>query len=135
MANRSVIAVRIIKACLELEIESVAAVSEADKESMAATLADRVICIGPVRPAESYLRADIILCAARGTGSDAIHPGCGFLAEQLEIAELCMQHGVIFIGPSPEGLRQMGNKLLARETVRHYSVPVIPVSEKVRDIE
>lgn len=135
VANRGEIAVRIIKACRELGIESVAAVSEADKDSMAATLADRVICIGPARPTESYLRADIIFCAARGTSSDAIHPGYGFLAEQPELAELCKQHGVIFIGPSPDGLRQMGNKLLARETVRHYSVPVIPGSEKVRDVE
>ena len=135
VANRGEIAVRIIKACRELGIESVAAVSEADKDSMAARMADRVICIGPSRPTESYLRADIILCAARGTGSDAIHPGYGFLAEQPELAELCRRHGVVFIGPSPEALRQMGNKLLARETVRRYSVPVIPGSGMVRDIK
>jgi len=135
VANRGEIAVRIIKACRELGIEAIAAVSEADKDSMAAKIADRVICIGPARSTESYLRADIILCAARGTGSDAIHPGYGFLAEQPELAELCRQHGVIFIGPSPESLRQMGNKLLARESVRHYSVPVIPGSGKVRDVK
>jgi len=135
VANRGEIAVRIIRACRELGIKSVAAVSEADKDSMAAKIADRVICIGPARPADSYLRADILLCAARGTGCDAIHPGYGFLAEQPDLAELCRQHGVLFIGPSPESLRQMGNKLLARETVRRYSVPVIPGSGKVRDVK
>jgi acetyl-CoA carboxylase biotin carboxylase subunit len=134
VANRGEIAVRIIRACRDLGVESVAAVSEADKDSMAAKLADRVICIGPARSAESYLRADTLLCAARGTGCNAIHPGYGFLAEQPDLAELCLQHGLTFIGPPPEVLRQMGNKLLARETVRRYSVPVIPGSGKVREV-
>lgn len=135
VANRGEIAVRIIKACKDLGIESVAAVSEADKGSKPAQMADRVICIGPPRPIDSYLRADIILCAALGTGSDAIHPGYGFLAEQPELAESCRENNLIFIGPPPESLRQMGNKLLARKTVKDYSIPVIPGSEKVRDLK
>lgn len=131
VANRGEIAVRIITACKGLGIESVAAVSEADKDSMPAKIADRVICIGPPRPTDSYLRADTILCAALGTGSDAIHPGYGFLSEQPELAESCRGNNLIFIGPSPESLRQMGNKLLARKIVKGYSIPVIPGSEKV----
>jgi len=133
VANRGEIAVRIIKACKDLGIESVAAVSEADKESLPARIADRVICIGPPRPADSYLKADAILCAALGTGSDAIHPGYGFLAEQPELAESCKKNNLIFIGPTAQNLRQMGNKLVAREIVKGYSIPVIPGSEKVRD--
>ena len=135
VANRGEIAVRIIKACRDLGIESVAAVSEADQDSMAAKIADRVICIGPPRPTDSYLRADTLLCAALGTGSDAIHPGYGFLAEQPELAEFCRENNLIFIGPSAENLRQMGNKLLARKMVKEYSIPVIPGSEKVGDLK
>jgi acetyl-CoA carboxylase biotin carboxylase subunit len=135
VANRGEIAVRIINACKDLGIESVAAVSEADKESMAARMADRVICIGPPRPADSYLKADTMICAALGTGSDAIHPGYGFLAEQPELAESCKKNNLIFIGPTAENLRQMGNKLVAREIVKGYSISVIPGSEKVRNLE
>jgi len=134
VANRGEIAVRIIKACKDLGIESVAAVSEADKDSMAARMANRVICIGPPRPSESYLRPDTILCAALGTGSDAIHPGYGFLAEQPELAESCRKNNLIFIGPTPENLKQMGNKLLARRMVKRYSIPIIPGSEKVANL-
>lgn len=135
VANRGEIAVRIIKACRELGIESVAAVSETDRESLPAKLADRTVCIGPSRPRDSYLNINAILCAALGTGSNAIHPGYGFLAEQPELAEACREHNVIFIGPSPENLRQMGNKLLARRIVRDYGIPVIPGSEKVRNFK
>lgn len=134
IANRGEIAVRIIRACKELGIETVAAVSEADKDSLPAKIADRSICIGPPRPMDSYLKIDALIYAALGTHCDAIHPGYGFLAEQPELAESCLKHGIIFVGPSPENLRQMGDKLLARKIVKEYGVPVIPGSEKVSDI-
>jgi acetyl-CoA carboxylase biotin carboxylase subunit len=135
IANRGEIAVRIIRACRDLGIESVVAVSEADKDSMAAKMADRAVCIGPPRPIDSYLRVNTIVSAALGTGSDAIHPGYGFLAEQPELAESCRENNLIFIGPSPESLRQMGNKLLARKTIEGYSIPVIPGSEKIENLK
>lgn len=134
VANRGEIAVRIIKACKELGIETVAAVSEADKESLPAKIADRSICIGPPRPVDSYLKVDTLICAALGTHCDAVHPGYGFLAEQPEMAEACLNHGIIFVGPSIENLRQMGNKLLARKIVKEFGIPVIPGSEKVSNV-
>jgi len=135
VANRGEIAVRIIKACRDLGIETVAAVSEADRDSLPARMADRAVCIGPARVLDSYLRVNTLVTAARGTGADAIHPGYGFLAEQPELAECCQENGIIFIGPSAKSLREMGNKLLARELVKSCGVPVIPGSEKVRDGE
>lgn len=135
IANRGEIAVRIIKACKALGVESVLTVSDADRESMAARLADRVVCIGPPRPQESYLKLDTIVAAARGTGSQAIHPGYGFLAEHPGLAKLCEEHKVTFIGPPEHCLREMGNKLLARRMVASYGIPVIPGSEKVRHAE
>jgi acetyl-CoA carboxylase biotin carboxylase subunit len=135
VANRGEIAVRIIKACRELGIGSVAAVSEADRESLPAKMVDRAVCIGPPRSTDSYLKIDTLICAALGTHCDAIHPGYGFLAEQPELAEACRKHGIVFIGPSPENLRQMGNKLLARKIVKHCGIPVIPGSEKVKDVQ
>jgi acetyl-CoA carboxylase biotin carboxylase subunit len=135
IANRCEIAVRIIQVCKELGIETVAAISEADRESLPAKMADRAVCIGPARASDSYLRIDTLIAAALGTGSDAIHPGYGFLAEQPEMAEACEENGVIFVGPSPRNLREMGNKLLAREIVRNCGIPVIPGSEKVKDFK
>lgn len=133
VANRGEIAVRIIRACKHLGIETVMAVSEADRESMAAKIADRTVCIGPPRALDSYLKVDTLVAAALGTRSDAIHPGYGFLAEQPELADSCEKEGLIFIGPTPENLRQMGNKLLAREMVAGYGIPTIPGSKKVGD--
>lgn len=133
VANRGEIAVRIIKACKALGIESVLAASEADRESMAAGMADKVLCIGPPPSLKSYLKVDTIITAALGTGSDAIHPGYGFLAEQPELGEMCTKHGIVFIGPTPENIRQMGDKLFARKVARELSVPVIPGSELVSD--
>ncbi len=135
LANRGEIAVRIIKACRALGIESVVAVSEADRESLPSKVADRVVCIGPARSADSYLRVEAIIAAATGTGSDAVHPGYGFLAEKPELAEACSQYGLTFIGPRGEHIRKMGNKLLARAMVSGYGIPVVPGSEKVRDIQ
>ena len=133
VANRGEIAVRIIGACKDLGIETVSAVSEADRGSLPAKIADRAVCIGTPRAVDSYLRIKTLVAAALGTGSDAIHPGYGFLAEQPEMAEFCRDNNVIFIGPSPKILREMGNKLLAREIVLHCGIPTIPGSEKVRD--
>ena len=117
VANRGEIAVRIIRACQSLGIESVAVVSEADRDSMPARLANRTVCIGPPRSAESYLKVDALVATALGTGCDALHPGYGFLAEKSELAEACAKHGITFVGPRADSIRQMGNKLLARATV------------------
>jgi acetyl-CoA carboxylase biotin carboxylase subunit len=133
IANRSEIALRVIRACRDMGIESVAAVSEADRDSLPARLADRAVCIGPPPSAESYLRVGTIITAALGTGSDAIHPGYGFLAEQPELPEACAEHGIAFIGPTAENIRTMGDKLWARKIVKGLGIPVIPGSELVRD--
>ncbi len=135
VANRGEIAVRIIRACRSLGIESVAAVSEADRQSLPARLADRAVCIGPSRAVDSYLNIPVLITAALGTKAEAIHPGYGFLAEQPELAEACRQNHLTFIGPSPENLRQMGNKLWARKIAAECGVPTIPGSAKVRDSE
>ncbi|HEV8341614.1 MAG TPA: acetyl-CoA carboxylase biotin carboxylase subunit [Candidatus Binatia bacterium] len=135
VANRGEIALRVIKACRELGIESVVVVSEADKTSLPARNADRAVCIGPPRSAESYLKVEAIVAAALGTQSDAVHPGYGFLAEKPELAEACEKHGLKFIGPTPENIRQMGNKLAARELVSQYGVPVVPGSPNVGNLK
>jgi len=134
IANRGEIAVRIIRSCRELGIQSVAAVSEADKESLPAKLADRAVCIGPPPAAGSYLKIGAIVTAALGTGADAIHPGYGFLAEQPELAEACIQYGLIFVGPKADNIRKMGDKLLARQMARDIGIPVIPGSDLARSL-
>ena len=134
VANRGEIAIRIIRACKDLGIETVAAVSEADRESLPARVADRTVCIGPPKALDSYLKIKTLLAAALGTGSDAIHPGYGFLAEQPQLAETCQEHGVIFIGPSPKNLREMGNKLLAKKIVTGCDIPTIPARISARRI-
>jgi len=135
VANRGEIALRVIKACRELGIESVIAVSEADRESLPARTADRAVCIGPPRSSESYLKVEAIIAAALGTKSDAVHPGYGFLAEKPELAEACEKHGVKFIGPKPDSIRQMGNKLAARALVSEYRIPVVPGSPNVGSLK
>ncbi|MQA87649.1 MAG: acetyl-CoA carboxylase biotin carboxylase subunit [Streptosporangiales bacterium] len=135
VANRGEIAVRIIRACRSLGLQTVAAVSDADRESMAAHMADRVVCIGPARSTESYLNVGALVVAAQGTGADALHPGYGFLAESAELAVACAVFGITFVGPSPEHIRQLGNKLEAREMVRNLGVPTLPGSRKVHTIE
>lgn len=135
VANRGEIAIRIIRACKELGIESVVAVSEADKRSLPAKMADRAICIGPARSMDSYLNINAILTAALGTGSDAVHPGYGFLAEQPDLPEACARYGLIFIGPRSDNIRQMGDKLMARKIAQECGVSIIPGSEQVGDFE
>lgn len=134
VANRGEIAVRIIRACRDLGIETVAAVSEADRESLPARMADRAVCIGPARPQESYLKINTIVAAALGTGCNAVHPGYGFLCERPELPEACAQHSVTFIGPTVDNIRQMGDKILARKIARDVGVPVVPGSELVQNV-
>jgi acetyl-CoA carboxylase biotin carboxylase subunit len=133
IANRGEIALRIIRACRELNIETIAAVSEVDRESLPAKMADRVICIGPAQPSKSYLQVGTLVAAALGTGAEAIHPGYGFLAEQPELPETCAQHGIIFIGPKAESIRRMGDKLWARRMAESLGVPVIPGSGLIQE--
>jgi acetyl-CoA carboxylase biotin carboxylase subunit len=112
----------------------VLAVSEADKSSLPARLADRVVCIGPSLAKDSYLRPEYLLAAARGTSCDAIHPGYGFLSERTELAEYCENSGIIFIGPSSKNIEDMGNKLAARKLAAKSRVPTIPGSQKVDNV-
>ena len=129
IANRGEIALRIIRACKELGIKTVAVYSEADTQSLHAQLADDAICIGPAKSAESYLKSDRIISAAEIADVDAIHPGYGFLAEKAEFAEQCESCNISFIGPSSDSIRKMGDKSIARETIRKSRIPVIPGSE------
>lgn len=130
IANRGEIAVRIIRACREMGIESIAVYSEADRESLHTQLADEAVCIGPPSSAESYLSMERILSAAITSGADAIHPGFGFLSENSRFAELCEQCGLIFIGPKAEVIQKMGHKSQARNTMIEVGVPVIPGSKE-----
>ena len=126
IANRGEIAVRIIRACREMDIRSVLVYSQADAESMAVRLADEAVCIGPGRSAQSYLCIDRILSVAALCDVSAIHPGYGFLSENAYFAEACRKHGITFIGPSPEAMRALGDKAAARETMRKAGVPITP---------
>ncbi len=126
IANRGEIALRIIRACKELGIKTVAVHSNVDSESLHVKLADESICIGPAASSESYLNIRAIISAAEVTDADAIHPGYGFLAENAEFAEICANCGITFIGPSPENMRLMGDKIRARQTVTKAGVPILP---------
>ncbi|WP_285768874.1 acetyl-CoA carboxylase biotin carboxylase subunit [Peribacillus sp. SI8-4] len=131
IANRGEIAVRIIRACKELGIETVAVYSEADKEALHVQIADEAYCIGPKLSKDSYLNTTNIISTAKKTGADAIHPGYGFLAENANFAELCRECNIIFIGPSPEAINKMGTKDVARETMREAGVPIVPGSKGI----
>jgi len=131
IANRGEIALRIIRACKELGIESVVVFSKEDEKSLPVLFADEAICIGPREPAESYLNVPRIISAAEVAGADAIHPGYGFLAENEQFAEVCRSSGVEFIGPSHEVMRKLGNKLEARNTLSGAGIPVVPGSTTV----
>ncbi len=126
IANRAEIALRIIRTCRELGIETVLAVSEADRDSVPARLADRTICIGAARADDSYLRVDTVVQAALGVHADAIHPGYGFLSERSALARLCEQHDVVFIGPTAAQIDAVGDKLRARSAAQEADVPVVP---------
>lgn len=131
VANRGEIAVRIIRACRELGIETVAVFSQADRDALHVQLADEAYCIGPTASKDSYLNFTNIMSVATLTGCDAIHPGYGFLAENEAFAELCRECNVTFIGPSPEAIAKMGIKDIARETMREAGVPIVPGSRGV----
>jgi acetyl-CoA carboxylase biotin carboxylase subunit len=131
IANRGEIAVRIIRACRDMEIETVAVYSEADREALHVQLADEAYCIGPKASKDSYLNFTNIISVATLTGCDAIHPGYGFLAENADFAELCRECNVTFIGPSPEAISKMGTKDVARETMKAARVPIVPGSQGV----
>lgn len=130
IANRGEIAVRIIRACREMGIETVAVYSEADREALHTQLADEAVCIGPAASSDSYLNMERILSAAMVTGADAIHPGFGFLSENSKFAQLCETCGLIFIGPSSEVIWKLGNKSVAKQTMIEAKVPVIPGNSK-----
>jgi acetyl-CoA carboxylase, biotin carboxylase subunit len=126
VANRGEIALRVIRACRELGIQTVAVYSEADRESLHVRFADDDVCIGPPPARESYLRIPRLIAAAEITGADAIHPGYGFLAENAEFAETCAASNITFIGPTPEQIRVMGDKAAARKAMADVGVPIIP---------
>ena len=131
IANRGEIALRIIRAARELEIRTVAVYSEADRYSLHVKFADEAVCIGPPPSKESYLNVPQIISAAEVTNSDAIHPGYGFLAENANFAEICAGSGIAFIGPHPDAITAMGDKALAKETMKRAGVPVVPGSDGV----
>ncbi len=131
IANRGEIAVRIIRACKELGIETVAVFSEADREALHVQMADEAYCIGPKTSKESYLNFTNMMSVATLTRCDAIHPGYGFLAENADFAELCRECNVTFVGPSPEAITKMGTKDVARETMRQAGVPIVPGSQGI----
>ncbi|MBU6172010.1 MAG: acetyl-CoA carboxylase biotin carboxylase subunit [Verrucomicrobia bacterium] len=135
VANRGEIALRIIRACRELDIESIAVYSEADVDSMHVQLADQAVCIGPASSKESYLKMDRIIAAAEITGAEAIHPGYGFLSENARFAEICESSGITFIGPSAKVISMMGDKATARATAVANGVPVTPGSDIMSDAE
>ncbi len=131
IANRGEIAIRIIRACRELGIRTVAVCSEPDHSALHAQIADETVCIGPAPSKDSYLNMRSILSACELTGAQAIHPGFGFLSENAAFARMCRRCGVAFIGPSPEAIERMGDKAQARETMKAAGVPVIPGSDGV----
>ncbi len=136
IANRGEIAVRIIRACRELGVRTVAVYSQADANALHVQLADEAVCIGPPPPTQSYLKVASIISAAEITGADAIHPGYGFLAENAHFAEVCEQCGIRFIGPSSSSIRAMGDKAAARRLAAAQGVPVLPGSQQpVRELE
>jgi acetyl-CoA carboxylase, biotin carboxylase subunit len=129
IANRGEIALRVIRACRELDVATVAVYSEADRESLHVRFADDDVCIGPPPARLSYLRIPALIAAAEITGADAIHPGYGFLAENAEFAETCAVSGVTFIGPTAEQIRAMGDKAMARKIAQEVGIPVVPGSK------
>jgi acetyl-CoA carboxylase, biotin carboxylase subunit len=133
IANRSEIALRIIRACNDLSVQTVLVHSKADEDSLPVNLADESFCIGPASANQSYLNIPAIINVALLTGAEAIHPGYGFLSENAHFAEICQEHKIKFIGPSPEIIRKMGDKSTARETVKSIGVPTVPGSDGLID--
>src|ERR1700747_945444 len=134
-ANRGEIALRVIVACRELGIKTVAVYSEADENSLHVKFADEDVCIGPPRSADSYLHVPAIISGAEITGADAIHPGYGFLSESAYLAEVCEACHIRFIGPDPNVIKLMGDKARARRTMKKAGVPILPGSEGLIETE
>jgi acetyl-CoA carboxylase biotin carboxylase subunit len=134
IANRGEIALRIVRACKELGIRSVAVFSEADARALHVRFADEAVCIGPAPASKSYLNIPAIISAAEITAADAIHPGYGFLSENAEFARICEKCGLRFIGPTPEGMRAWGDKVTARGNAEKYGLPLLPGSGVLRDV-
>ena len=133
IANRSEIALRVIRSCKELGIKTVAVYSEADRDSLHVRFADEAVCIGPPPGRESYLNIPRIIAAAEITNADAVHPGYGFLSENANFSEICESSGIKFIGPKPDMITMMGDKASAKDTMRKAGVPVVPGSDGVID--
>jgi acetyl-CoA carboxylase biotin carboxylase subunit len=133
IANRGEIALRVIRTCKEMNIKTVAVYSTADKDSLHVKFADEAVCIGPPRSSESYLSMPRIMSACEITNADAIHPGYGFLSENEKFAEICGEYGIKFIGPKPEHIAKMGDKISAKDTMKKAGVPVIPGSDGLLD--
>src|SRR6266487_4810698 len=129
LANRGEIALRVLRACKELGINTVAVHSTADADAMHVRLADESVCIGPPPSKDSYLNVPALLAACEITGVDAVHPGYGFLSENARFAEILAEHGVQFIGPKAEHIRLMGDKIEAKRTAKKLGIPVVPGSE------
>jgi acetyl-CoA carboxylase biotin carboxylase subunit len=127
--NRGEIALRIVRACRELDLECVVGASDVDLDGVAARSADRAVCLGPGPARDSYLRDDVVVQAALGTGCDAIHPGYGFLSESTRLAARAREHGLVFVGPSTEAIALSGDKLAARAAAQRAGVPVLPGAE------
>lgn len=135
IANRGEIAIRIIRACKEMGIATVAVYSQADKDSLHTALADQAVCVGGPKPEDSYLNAQRIISAALATGAQAIHPGYGFLSENAHFAGLCRQYGLVFIGPPAEVIAGMGDKEAARRLMRQSGVPTTPGTDVLENVE
>ena len=131
IANRGEIAVRIIRCCREMNIESVLVYSEADEKSLPVMIATHAVCIGPAKASESYLRQDVLIETALRMGCDAIHPGYGFLSENASFAKKCEENGLVFIGPSARIIQSMGDKQSARKLMMEHQVPVVPGSKEL----
>ena len=131
VANRGEIALRVIRTCKEMGIQTVAVYSTADSESLHVKFADEAVCIGPAASSESYLKISNIIAAAEITNADAIHPGYGFLSENARFSKICEEHGIKFIGASPDMIDRMGDKANAKATMKAAGVPCVPGSEGV----
>src|SRR5580700_6699062 len=133
IANRGEIALRILRACRELGLKTVAVHSDVDARALHVRFADEAVCIGPAAASKSYLNVPAIISAAEVTGADAIHPGYGFLSENAEFARICAKCGITFIGPTPEAMRAWGDKVTARTNAARFGLPLLPGSGVLKD--
>ena len=129
IANRGEIALRVLRACREMDIETVAVYSQPDADALHVQMATQAVCIGPAKASESYLNQDALLAVAKATGCDGLHPGYGFLSENADFSDACAQAGVTFIGPSGDSIRKAGSKSAARDLMKAAGVPVTPGSD------